>query len=66
MTHRGLAEKVTLEQRPEGGDGQGSQIAILGHSSPGRRHGKCKGLVAGLYLAHEGNHEGAGVAGGRE
>ena len=66
MTCRGLAEKVTLEQRPEGGEGRGSQTAILGHSSPGRRHGKCKGLVAGLCLAHEGNHEGAGVAGGRE
>ena len=66
MACRGLAEKVTLEQRPEGGEGGGSQIAVLGHSRSGGRHGKCKGLVTGLCLAHEGNHEGAGVAGSRE
>ena len=47
-------------------EGGGSKLAILGDSSLGRGHGKCKGPVAGLWLAHGRKHEEAGVAGESE
>ena len=63
---KGLAERVTFEQRPEGGEAGGSKLAISGDSSLGRGHGKCKGPVAGLWLARGRKHEKAGVAGESE
>lgn len=40
---QGLADEVTLERRPEGGEGV-SQVCVWGRRNPGGRHSPCTGL----------------------
>lgn len=63
VSKEGLIEKVTFEQRRQGGEGL-SQMALWGKSIPARGISQGNGLEQGAGLTRSRNSKEARVAGG--